>query len=134
MALEDPSQLALLKRVGKVARGVRHHTPGKMNQLEQRYALHLEGCKACKEIYWYAFEAIKLRLADNTYFTADFIVMRADGVLEIREVKPRAGQSMKYWCEEDAKIKVKLVAELFPFVVKIVWPSSTTGGWESEEF
>src|SRR5690348_12886730 len=73
---------------------------GKMNKTEEAYAGHLEKLKWAKEILWYRFEGIKLRLADNTFYTVDFPVLRADGLLEMHEVKG-------YW-QDDARAKIKI--------------------------
>lgn len=45
---------------------------GKMNKTEIAYSQHLEALKSCGEIVWWKFEAIKLRLADSTFYTPDF--------------------------------------------------------------
>ncbi len=55
---------------------------GQMNKTESAYCQHLELRKRAGEIVWYRFEGIKLRLADNTFYTPDFAVMfrhRRDG-------------------------------------------------------
>lgn len=48
--------------------------PGEMNPTERAYAEHLELLKQAGEITWYGFEAIKLRLGKNTFYTPDFAV------------------------------------------------------------
>lgn len=42
---------------------------GQMNKTESAYCQHLEQRKRAGEIAWYRFEGIKLRLADNTFYT-----------------------------------------------------------------
>lgn len=81
---------------------------GEMNKSEANYAKHLELRKQAGEILWYKFEGMKFRLADNTFYTPDFPVMRADGVLEMHEFKGR-------WMD-DARVKIKVAAELYPVV------------------
>lgn len=44
---------------------------GQMNKTESAYCQHLEQRKRAGEIAWYRFEGIKLRLADNTFYTPD---------------------------------------------------------------
>lgn len=99
-----------------------------MNRTEEAYASVLEGLKQAGQILWYKFEAMKLKLADRTYYTPDFLVMRADGLLEICEVKG-------HW-EEDARVKIKVAAEQFPFrfVAVKMKAKKAGGGWEYEEF
>ena len=45
---------------------------GQMNKTESAYCQHLELRKRAGEIAWYRFEGIKLRLANNTFYTPDF--------------------------------------------------------------
>lgn len=102
--------------------------PGQMNGTEAAYASALEFAKRAGQVLWYAFEAVKLRLADNTFYTPDFVVIRADGTLEIHEVKG-------HW-EDDARVKIKVAAEHFPFkfIAAKPKPKKFGGGWEMEEF
>jgi len=98
---------------------------GKMNQTEAAYSRKLELMKAAGDIAWYSFEGLKFRLADNTFYTPDFPVMCADGVMEIHEVKG-------FWTD-DARVKIKLAAELFPF--RFVAVKKGKGGqWAYEYF
>lgn len=91
------------------------HTPGSMNATEAAYELVLRQQLHAGGIAWYAFETLKLRMADKTFWTPDFAVLMPDGSLELHEVKG-------HW-EDDARVKVKVVAELFPFFdVKLVKP------------
>lgn len=101
---------------------------GKMNKTEAAYDVHLQEIKHAGAILWHKFEGLKLRLADNTFYTPDFAVMAADGVLECHEVKG-------YW-EEDARVKIKVVAALYPFrfIAVRVKAKKHGGGWEREEF
>ncbi|MCE0437566.1 DUF1064 domain-containing protein [Klebsiella pneumoniae] len=100
-----------------------------MNKTETAYAQELELRKRYGEIAWYRFEGIKLRLADNTFYTPDFAVMLANGQLEMHEVKGG------YWTD-DARVKTKVAADQYPFriigVTKL--PEKAGGGWKVEEF
>lgn len=108
------------------ARG--RHKPGQMNSTEKAYAIHLESLKFSGAVEWYAFEAIKFRLADNTFYTPDFIVMMACGALEAHEVKG-------HW-EDDARVKIKVAAEHFPLQFRGFKPRPKRegGGWHEEVF
>jgi len=101
---------------------------GKMNQTEAAYAEHLRALQHAGEILWFRFEGIKLRLADNTFFTPDFAVMAADGVMEMREVKG-------FW-QDDARAKIKIAADQYPFrfIAVKAKPKRDGGGWAVEEF
>lgn len=84
------------------------HKTGEMNQYERAYAAVLEKRKLAGEIQEYHFERYKLRLGQACYYTPDFAVVRADGVLEFHEVKG-------FW-EEDARVKIKAAADQYPHV------------------
>ena len=101
---------------------------GELNKTEKAYEDMLKGMIVAGEILWYKFEGIKLRLADNTFFTPDFFVMRSSGELECIEVKG--------FMFDDANVKIKVAAENFPFLFKIarVKPKKLGGGWEYEIF
>lgn len=101
---------------------------GQMNKSEAAYATALEAARNAQEIVWYQFEGITLKLADGCRYTPDFAVLRADGVMEMHEVKG-------YW-QDDAKSKIKVAAEKFPFVFKAVYKQAKKdgGGWRIEEF
>lgn len=101
---------------------------GTMNKTEQDYANYLEQRKRADEIVWYKFEGIKVRLADNTFYTPDFAVMRTNGEMEMHEVKG-------FWTD-DARVKIKVAAETYPFRFIAVKKQSKKagGGWVVEEF
>ncbi len=105
--------------------------PGQRNRTEAAYEQTLSARKNAGEILWYAFEAIKLRLADNCFLTVDFSVMRADGVLEMVDVK---GSPAIF--QDDARVKLKVAAEKFPFIFTVAYPVAKRlgGGWKVEEF
>ena len=102
--------------------------PGQMNKSEQAYAAHLERMKGAGMILWYRFEGLKLRLADNTFYTPDFVVLAADHVIECHEVKG-------FWMD-DAKVKIKVAAEMYPFRFKAFKPEAKKrgGGYIVEDF
>ncbi|WP_437621274.1 DUF1064 domain-containing protein [Escherichia coli] len=99
-----------------------------MNKTESAYCQHLELRKRAGEIVWYRFEGIKLRLADNTFYTPDFAVMLATGEMELHEVKG-------FWTD-DARVKTKVAADQYPFrIIGVkVKPKKAGGGWDIEEF
>jgi hypothetical protein len=101
---------------------------GEMNKTEAAYDAHLELRERGGEIAWRRFEGVKLRLADNTFYTPDFAVMASDGVLEMHEVKG-------FW-EDDARVKVKVAAASYPFRFFAVTARAKKhgGGWQVEEF
>lgn len=99
-----------------------------MNKTEQAYHDRLELLRRAGEIQWFKFEGVKLRLADNTFYSPDFAVMTAEGVMEMHEVKG-------FW-QDDARAKIKIAADLYPFrfIALKVKPKKEGGGWAIEEF
>lgn len=112
---------------GAKASGRTRHRLGEMNGTEQSYALHLQDLVAKGEVVWWTFEAIRLRLADKTTLTVDFFVMRAGGALEAHELKGKD----KHW-EDDARVKIKVAAEIYPFQFYGVHRAG--GEWQYEAF
>jgi hypothetical protein len=85
---------------------------GEMNKTEQAFADFLEQRRHAGEIFWFKFEGVKLRLADKTFLTVDFFVMNKDCELEAFEVKG--------FMVEDANVKLKVAASMYPFKFYIV--------------
>lgn len=96
---------------------------GQMNKTEAAYADYLEGLKRCGAILWYRFEGIKLRLADKTFYSPDFAVLNRDLQMEIHEVKG--------FMVDDANVKIKVAAEMYPFVFKVI--RRVRKEWQVEE-
>lgn len=110
------------------ARALGRLPAGAMNKTEAAYAQELEILRRAGEVAWYRFEGLKLRLADNTFYTPDFAVMKANGLMECHEVKG-------YWAD-DARVKIKVAAEMYPFRFIAIKARAKRdgGGWEVEEF
>lgn len=113
-------------RIGRYALG--RLKPGEMNKGEAKYASHLEAQRVAGEVIWWKFEGVKLRLADNTFYTCDFAVLAKDGVLEMHEYKG-------FW-QDDARVKIKVAASIYPFRFVAVMPRAAKhgGGYECEAF
>lgn len=103
---------------------------GEKNKTEIAYDSHLDSLRVAGEILWYKFEGVKLRLANNTFLTVDFAVMRKDGVLAMIDVKGSPHVFM-----DDAKAKMKIAAEMYPFVFVVAYPKPKKlgGGWIENE-
>ncbi len=101
---------------------------GAMNKTEAAYGQHLELLKRAGEVLWYRFEGLKLRLADGTFYTPDYFVMVAGGQLECHEVKG-------FW-QDDARVKIKVAADLYPlrFIAVRAQSKKDGGGWVREAF
>ena len=89
----------------------------------------LEAMLAAKQIAGYWYEPVKLKLADKTYYSPDFLVLHLDGSLECREVKG-------HW-EDDARVKIKVAASKFWFLTFAAYKplaKKRGGGWDVETF
>jgi|SRR5215472_960039 len=97
---------------------------GRMNKTEAAYDTYLWEQRHAGAILWHKFEALKLRLADNTFYTSDFAVLPASCVLELHEVKG-------FW-QDDARVKIKVAASMYPF--RFIAVRKKGKAWEREEF
>lgn len=98
--------------------------PGEMNRTEAAYSLSLAERTDIVQTW---FDEWTFKLAKDTRYTPDFIVMLADGTLEAHEVKG--------FMEDDAWVKLKVFAEKFPIRTLLVKARAKRdgGGWEIKE-
>lgn len=101
---------------------------GQRNKTESAYERVLELRRQAGEVAWFKFEGVKLRLADNTFYSPDYAVMLADGSMEMHEVKG-------VWLD-DARAKIKIAADMYPFKFIAIRKQTKRegGGWAAEEF
>lgn len=92
-----------------------------MNSTEREYEIILRAQRQAGQVHCYRYEAIRLRLADNTTYTPDFCVLLPDGLIEFREVK---GGLVR----DDARVKFKVAAEQYPEFT-FVWCQKKKGTW-----
>ena len=111
---------------GRAPSAGRTYETQKMNKTEADYADYLELLKIGGEIIKWQFEAVKLKLADSTFYTPDFIILTSDGFLEIHEVKG-------FW-QDDARVKIKVAAKEFPYFQFIAIKKAKGNQWEREVF
>jgi hypothetical protein len=104
---------------------------GEMNGIETRYSLYLEELRISGKILYWRYEAINLRVCKDAWYRPDFLVMTADGTLEVHEIK-----GAKAVFEQAAKLRVKMAADQFPFRFVVVFPKPKKdgGGWEFVPF
>jgi hypothetical protein len=106
--------------------------PGTMNKTERRFLDEWIKPLIPTDVLWWSFEGIKLRLADKTFFTADFSVMAGDGGIDLIDVK-----GAEHLITEDARVKIKVAAERYPFRFFFAWPmggtTARTRGWRLEQ-
>jgi len=114
---------------GKLTRKV----PGSMSGYEQTYAAVLKVRKDLGKVADFKFESVKLRLADNTFYTPDFFILMPDGAIELHEVKGSWGAPN----QDKSRVKLKVAAEQYPyFTFKAVTKQAVKngGGWAEEVF
>lgn len=126
-----------------MARAVQRKKHGEMNRTEQEHATNLD---FRDDVLWWAYEAITLKLADDTRYTPDFVVMLDDGTIEFHETKALMANGKPLF-QDDARVKLKVAAKLFPMFRFRCFagrkPSKKHGGdwqwkeecfgWESEQ-
>lgn len=95
--------------------------PGRMNRLETSYAALLDNRKHKGEILAWWFEAVAFRVGERCFWHPDFLVMLADGTLEIHDTKG--------FTKDDATVKARAVAAKFPMTVYHV-TYTKKGGWK----
>jgi len=106
------------------ARARNRPDPNGMNKTERAYRDHLALRELAGEIQGFRFEGLKLRLADSTFYSPDFLVILADGLVELHEVKG-------HW-EDDARVKFKVAQEQFPWLQLVAVKRAKGGGWQFE--
>lgn len=97
---------------------------GAMNKLEARYSAHLDLLVKTGEIVRYDFDCERLRIGKKCFYEPDFRIVRPDVSIEFHEVKG-------FW-RDDARVKIKVAAELHPYkFVAVQWKQKQ---WVYEEF
>lgn len=100
---------------------------GRMNKTEAAYAQLLDAQKHDGIVREWKFHAIRVRLADRTFYEPDFIVVMADGEIQIREVKGS-------YTTPTGQMKVKMCAEVLNFFRIIKASRQKDGSWTYQEF
>jgi len=104
-----------------------------MNKTETKFSHRLEALKRAGTIVDWRFEALKFRLADMTTYTPDFLVISADGSITLIDTKAYWKKAGKVGITEDANVKIKVVAEQYPwFAFQTTWEQD--GGWHHKTY
>jgi hypothetical protein len=125
----EPKQ-ALPPAIGKLS------DPGFKNKGEAEYDAYLDIQQKLGLILWHKYEAVTLKLGQDCRLTLDQLVMYPDGHLELLDTKgakkiktgKKAGKST-FYAEEDAVIKARIAAGMFPIPVYFVFKDKGTGEW-----
>jgi predicted secreted hydrolase len=97
------------------------------SQLERDYAAHLDMLKGAGEVEWWAYEAVRLRIADGkreAFYKPDFTVILMAGETEFHECKG-------FWRTAD-RLRIKVAASRFPW--RFIGIQRDGAGWKREEF
>lgn len=97
-----------------------------MNKLETRFS---EWLVDQNPAHW-TFGSVKLRLADRTWYTPDFMAWWHTGLVSVYEVKG----SWRAPHQEDSRVKLKVAAEAYPMWQFFSATHSKRGGWKFEPF
>lgn len=84
--------------------------PGKMNKTEGWYFEQLKAGVLAGRFISIRYEPVSFRLAPNTTYTPDFMVVFADGHIEFHETKG----TWKGRGQDNARTKLKVTAEMYP--------------------
>lgn len=120
-----PSDATAAAGGGVKAKGQPQQKKDGMNKLEAEYAQILEERKRKGEIAEWMYDAISLRLARSTFYHPDFLVMLPDGTLQIHETKG--------FMRDDAAVKLKTAAAIFPFLSFFLVTKPRGGSWSIAE-
>lgn len=93
-----------------------------MNKTETLYAEILAALQRNGIVRQWAFEAIRLKLADGAYYKPDFLVWKADGSIELIETKGA-------FCREAALVRYKVARDLYPMFVWRFMKYTRKDGW-----
>jgi hypothetical protein len=122
-----PTKRAVGKLVQrKVKLDARRKQPGSINKTEAEYQRMLQ---ARADVVWIAYERIKLKLADNTWYTPDFAVLLDTGMMELHEVK---GGTWRMYGNDGGRIKLKVAVDQYPMFRWVV-AQKKKGEWRYEE-
>ena len=94
----------------------------KLNKTEKAYLAYLRG--PGNDLTWIGIQNITFKLAHDTRFTPDFTVIDQGNMRCI---------DVKGFQREDALIKIKVAARLFPFTKFIIVKRDKGGSWHHQE-
>lgn len=117
----------MIEQLGLTKPKRRHrHRKGEMNKWEARYGAEILSPRVTAgELIGYSYEAIKLRLADKTWYTPDYCAWDEYERTEVHEVKG-------HWESRD-RVRWKVAAEMYPNIL-FVAATIIKGQWEFEYY
>lgn len=120
---------------GKAAAKAKAKQPDRhaMNKNETAYSRWLEAQRQRGFIAAWKWSPFKIRLGSDwkTTLTPDFMVIENDDTVTLVDCKGRKGAG--FWAEEDAMVKLKVVAEQYPWFRFVVTWQQKDGTWARKE-
>lgn len=95
-----------------------------MNRTEKARAQELEQLRNAGLIAAWWYEKWTFKLAKDCRYTPDFVIQDLNGSLRAEETKG-------FW-RDDARVKVRLFASLFPIPIRVL--KKSRDGWTEEVF
>lgn len=94
------------------------------NKLERDYAAYLTSLKNAGEIWDWMYHPWRMRLAEGTYYTPDFMVVIPGGLIELHETKG--------FFREAARVRLNVAADKFKHIgFKLI--KRDKHGWDVKE-
>lgn len=127
-----------IRRKGRVTQIIETKRPRivpEMNKGETRYAQWLDLQQKAGDVKCWYFQAMTFKLAKDCRYTPDFVVFRVDAqtCVDVKGRKTRPDGTQTYWAEEDAKIKIRVAAQMFPMYRWVIAFPLQNGNWEERE-
>lgn len=130
ISFASESALSIADATKKRFQAIGRLPKSKMNKTEAEYAELLEKRRLNGEVIAWKFHPMNVRLADNTFYEVDFLVVAKNLEVQIHETKGT-------YTTEVGNIKIKLCAEVLPwfrFIKCMKQPKKLGGGWEFKEY
>jgi len=100
----------------------------RLNKLERAYLGYLRYLG----YDWIGIQCITLKLADDCRYTPDFWTMEAEPGVPMARGQLIARETKGGFFRDDAKVKIKVAARMFPFIVFVLIRRQKSGLWETE--
>lgn len=126
------ARLAYMKKAAPTAEKHEVRTPeDRMNKTERAYYEYLMAHLQEWGIREVRFEGLTVKLADDTRYTPDFMVLFYEKPMELHEVKGTSKKTGKPRWEDDAKVKFKVCREQNRQWKFFAVHKGLSGGWEA---
>lgn len=107
--------------------------PGALNTVEEAWARRLKRLELAGEVLWWRAKPGSLRLAHQSFYLPDFVVVLADMTIRYDEVKGTGSWQL----DDEGRTKWKVAGELWPMFVfqgASARRKKDGGGWDVEVY